>query len=463
MRSRVFVKVPELWKELLPEDLHHWCGRAVRLDKALYGYTFSGKFLYEDQSEFFENECGLRTTPFPGLWTKLVGDDKMLQLLQYSDDMIAASNCLESLADFAAKIQARFNVEVKPIADWFLQARIRVDADGNVLLDQQRYSKAIVRRYLPSYPAECTEQDSHRYRSPLPHTMKWTKDDNSKNMIEVSTLQHEFGFNYREVVGSLIYLGNTAIEELFGIQKTCRHMNLPGRRHFQAVSHLLHHLRCHPTNALIFYKNAEDSPVVKMLRERIGIPRHIDLSFIYFTDSSFMDCDEGRSTASYIGFFQGGAIDHNSFVPLPVANSTAEAETNALAAGTMAAAYTRRGIADILYNNEDKPWTVPIFSDSEAAIAMNSSEKVTKKSRHIERRWFYAKQEYMRSRVIFFHVRDQFSLADLGTKNLTAEEAKYKLSHIEVPVNDFAILRPTIPDEPRGHKSKKGVDKNSTV
>ena len=288
--------------------------------------------------------------------------------------------------------------------------------------------------------------------------MKWTKDDNSKFPSDVKTLEDEFGYAYREVAGSLLYLGNTAIEELFGIRKTCRHMNLPGRRHFQAVSHLLHHLRCHPTNAIVFYKNAEDSPAVKMLRERIGIPKHIDLSFFYFTDSSFQDCDEGRSTAAYMGFFQGGVIDHNSFVPVPVAGSTAEAETNALAAGAMAAAYTRRGISDIMFNDEDRPWTVPFFSDSEAAIAMNSSEKVTKKSRHIERRWFYAKQEFLASRVMFFHIKDPFSLADVGTKNLTAEESRFKLSHLEMPVTDFAILRPTVPVEPEGRKLKKGVD-----
>jgi hypothetical protein len=44
------------------------------------------------------------------------------------------------------------------------------------------------------------------YRSPLPHTFKWTKDDNSKNKDEVKALENEYQFRYIEAVGSLNYL-----------------------------------------------------------------------------------------------------------------------------------------------------------------------------------------------------------------------------------------------------------------
>ena len=37
------------------------------------------------------------------------------------------------------------------------------------------------------------------------------------------------------------------------------------------------------------------------------------------------------------------------------------------------------------------------------------------------------------------HIDADHSLADVGTKNLTAEESSYKLSIVEVPVSDHAI------------------------
>ena len=39
-----------------------------------------------------------------------------------------------------------------------------------------------------------------------------------------------------------------------------------------------------------------------------------------FSDSSWKDCpDTDRSTGAYIIFYQGGPIDHGTYVPVPVA------------------------------------------------------------------------------------------------------------------------------------------------
>ena len=54
-----------------------------------------------------------------------------------------------------------------------------------------------------------------------------------------------------------------------------------------------------------------------------------DPMYMIFADSSFADCDHGRSTACDLQVFQGGLIDHLSWVPNPIALSTAEAESNA--------------------------------------------------------------------------------------------------------------------------------------
>ena len=44
-----------------------------------------------------------------------------------------------------------------------------------------------------------------------------------------------------------------------------------------------------------------------------------------FSDSIWKDCpDTGRSTGSYIIFYQGGPIDHGTHVPGSVAQSSAE-------------------------------------------------------------------------------------------------------------------------------------------
>jgi hypothetical protein len=187
----------------------------------------------------------------------------------------------------------------------------------------------------------------------------------------------------------------------------------------------------------MFYHDWRHSPVYKMLIDK-GV-KITDGTLIWFTDASHGDCDESRSTCCYLGFYQGGIIDMSSFVAQPIPHSTAESETIAISVGAMACAYARMGIADILFDDADKPWTIPLISDSSAAIAMNSSNKPTKRNRHIDRRYFYGRQEYLASKLEFHHIDADHSLADLATKNLTAEEAAYKLSIVECTVTDHQI------------------------
>ena len=58
---------------------------------------------------------------------------------------------------------------------------------------------------------------------------------------------------------------------------------------------------------------------------------------IYFYDSSWKYFpDTGRSKGSYIIFFQGGPIDHGTYVTVPVAQSSSEREYNAACTTLMA-------------------------------------------------------------------------------------------------------------------------------
>ena len=130
----------------------------------------------------------------------------------------------------------------------------------------------------------------------------------------------------------------------------------------------------------------------------------------------------------------------SSFVEQPVPHSTAESETIAMACGAMACSYIRQGVASVIYNNPEKLWTVPMMVDSTSAILINEKDKPTRRTRHIDRRWFYARDQCLQSRIKFHHVSDEYSLADLGTKNLSAENAAFKLSMVEKHVTDSEIL-----------------------
>ena len=420
MKERVFVKMPAYWAQLLPASLHHWIGRPLLLLKALYGYTYSGKFLYDEQAEFLSTTLGFtKCKCAPALWYKNLPDNGLSLALQYSDDILMASTNPAARSLFVSEMTKRFDIEHTPRATWYLQAQVQQDSSLNITIDQTRYAKSIVKRYLPNASYPPSAEDIATYSAPLPYDFKWHTDDCSVTDQDVLVLEKEFGFRLIEVAGSLNYLSNTAIACLFAIRKLCRFTRKPGLPHFKATSHLLHHIRCCPPSPLVYYHEVHTSPLFTLLKAA-SVPQP-NSSIHYFTDSSWQDCPDGRSTGCFLGFFQGGLIDFNSVVPSPVALSSAEAEVNILTIGTVSSLHSRMIIMEILTGNPDSLLTIPFYTDSSAALSITANERTTQRTRHIERRYLFCRDAHAKCYIDPFHVKgEDFQLADIGTKNLAA-------------------------------------------
>jgi hypothetical protein len=145
-------------------------------------------------------------------------------------------------------------------------------------------------------------------------------------------------------------------------------MHLPGRKHFVAVRHLLHHLRCYPLKAIKYYHDSCHSPLYEHLKEN-GL-EHLDPWFIAMSDSSFADADGQRSTGCNLVLLQGGIVSMGCFVPDPIAQSLAEAKTNAQTITCMKVSYVKQIVMDIIYGQPLRRYTVPLFTDNTASIKM---------------------------------------------------------------------------------------------
>jgi hypothetical protein len=131
----LFVRFSDSCLPYVPNDLQAYCNHPLLLLKALYGYTYSGKFLYEEQAEFF-TAFGLRQTMVPALWVKHT-QEGILLVLHYSDDVLAAGTPKRLHDEFITALQTHFQIEHLEHANWYLQSHIQSDANGNIYLDQQ--------------------------------------------------------------------------------------------------------------------------------------------------------------------------------------------------------------------------------------------------------------------------------------------------------------------------------------
>ena len=142
---------------------------------------------------------------------------------------------------------------------------------------------------------------------------------------------------------------------------------------------------------LKYYADLNDAPVTDILRQaNIKTKNHLmDFSGSIWQDFPYT----GRITGAYIIFYQGGAIDHGTHVPGPVAQSSAESEYNAAFTAGMALANLRMLIHELL--NKD-PYIIPEESPLvvlyiKYSMCMAKNGKDIKHTRHIARRMHFVR------------------------------------------------------------------------
>jgi hypothetical protein len=117
---------------------------------------------------------------------------------------------------------------------------------------------------------------------------------------------------------------------------------------------------------------------------------------------------------------------------------------------------------NLVYGDQDRPFTVPMFTNSLSGKAATRNQRSTSMSRHIARRWYYIRQARQAGHIQLLHINgNKYQLADLGTINIPALEATYKLSLIETPVIEGGSIVAQTREAPAAAgpmaKSKRGV------
>jgi hypothetical protein len=137
-------------------------------------------------------------------------------------------------------------------------------------------------------------------------------------------------------------------------------------------------------------------------------------------------------------FYMGGLVDQSSNLPAPVALSSAEAEYNEGCLAFMAASHLSMTINELELQPADNTRSpIPIYFDSASAIAMGSSFRDTKHTRHIARRYHYVRNNVETKRFIMCWITHDLQLADIGTKQTPGPRHTFLSTLILVPIKDM--------------------------
>ena len=257
----------------------------------------------------------------------------------------------------------------------------------------------------PACIQQILEEHNMRQCKPMktPHCTGITLTKQQKGEKE---LNNDRKHPHQQIVGSLRCLADSTRPDIAYITgQLGRHSSTPTERHMQAAYRALRYLQGTKTHGIIYG------------------PQHSTLQA--YADSDYAsDPDTRLSTTGNIHFLNGGPISWRSTKQDTVALSTTEAEYIAASTASRHIQWLRTMIREL--TSKQQPTTVlhltdptTLSLDNQSAIKIAQRAEKTRKSKRIDARRHYIKQQRKRGALETKHTPTEEMRADFLTKQLT--------------------------------------------
>ncbi|GAX86101.1 hypothetical protein CEUSTIGMA_g13514.t1 [Chlamydomonas eustigma] len=145
-------------------------------------------------------------------------------------------------------------------------------------------------------------------------------------------------------------------------------------------------------------------------------------TFVGYSDSDLgRGCrDDSRSSTGFAFMLNGGALSWRSRLQPTIADSSCEAEFMAAAEAIKEALWFKKLLPNLGVIDEDE--AVKIMCDNESAEAVLRSPRINEVSKHISRKWNFAKESVPLNEVKIEHVSTAKQVADIFTKPLERQK-----------------------------------------
>lgn len=163
---------------------------------------------------------------------------------------------------------------------------------------------------------------------------------------------------------------------------------------------------------------------------------HQDLGLHAYSDASFADAEDRKSTSGYLFKLAGGTICHKSCKQRLVTTSTTEAEYVGLTYAAKEATWLARLLKQVGYLGEDAH-PIKLYGDNQPSIDLVASEGHHERTKHVDIYYHYIKDRVKDGHLALQHVRTHEMAADGLTKPLD------KLAHLHW-VKQIRLCKPTI-------------------
>nr|KAJ0204837.1 hypothetical protein LSAT_V11C500258600 [Lactuca sativa] len=360
-----------------------------RLDKAVYGLKQAPRACYEMLTSYLLENGYRRGAIDNTLFIKNKGLNMVLVQI-YVDDIIFGSPNEKLSKEFAEIMSQRFEMSMMRKMTFFLGLEVQQQKSG-ISICQSKYISDLLIKYSLS--------DCKPASTPVSKTDKMHADPTGTDV------NHSL---YRGMIGSLLYLTESHPDIMFGTILCARFQANPNESHIMAVNHIFRYLKG-TQNLALWY------------------PRDSAFELFRYTDSDYAGCNlDKKSTSGGCHFLGNHLISWSSKKQTSVAISTVEAEY--VAAGRCCAQLL--WIQNKLLDYGIKFSKTPIYFDNTSAIQITQNPVQHSKTKHIEIRHHFIRDNVEKGKVVLKHVKTSEQLADIFTKALDSQTTAYIIGEL---------------------------------
>jgi len=378
-----WIELPSYLREYLSGGTKGSGPVTVHLKKAMYGLKIAPKVWYETLTGALERHGFKRTSADPCLFTGFAPDGNPTYLLIYVDDVLVASKTKAGVKHGVSSILSEFEGRNLGEPTAFLGMKIERDREQRVIkISQERHVRDLLARF----------NMDNCYPKTVPFVVGRLLPADGE-ALDISLCP------YTSLLGGLLYVAtHTRPDISYATGMLARYSQQPTIGHWNA---------------------AKD--VLRYLAGTASLKLHLggDLAVQGWCDADWAgDLDSRRSTSGFIFKIGSGAITWGSKRQGIVTISTAESENTAACSAVREALWIKQLCGAL----DSKVSCLPLFSDSQAAIAIAKNISISARTKHMDVKVHFVRERVASGDVSLTYVSTNEMLADPLTKPVTGDK-----------------------------------------
>jgi hypothetical protein len=378
-------------------------GRYARLSKALYGLRRSPRLWYEELARYL---ASIGFHPIEADPCAFINKDTYSIILAYVDDLVFITRTKDEMAALKQLVFDKYKCrDLGPISH-YLGIRIRRDRRARAIeLSMESYIDKLVKDY---------DRGQVTRHNPIDVKALKLQLRRAEDVCDDRSLQR-----YQSLIGRLLYpASQLRVDISFAVGYLARAMANPTNEHYVYALQIVDYLYTYKSLVMRYEAPADASDLAVKFYSKTSAP-HADsnLGLYAYSDASFADAEDRKSTSGYLFKFAGGTICHKSSKQRLVTTSTTEAEYVGLTFCAKEAAWLVRLLHQLNYVGDD---TAPLqlYGDNQPSIDLVTSEGHHERTKHVDIYYHYIKDAVKDGKIKLTHVPTAEMAADGLTKPL---------------------------------------------